>query len=102
MDISTASLTKSITHFLHRYHVILFVIVVLGAVGAGIFINYQHVLSVDQSHGYSAQSNNTTFDKETRGKLVELQTADYRLQGAAGDDAPRNLPIQGRLNPFVE
>lgn len=100
MDISTASFTKSISQFLHRFHLIAFVVVVLGAVGAAIWINYQNIISADDSHGYTAQTNNISFDEATRKHLAEMQTSDYRL--GPGANTPRQLPTGGRTNPFVE
>lgn len=100
MDISPASFTKSITHFLHRFHVIIFVVGVLSCVGAAVWINYQNILSADDSKGYAAQTNNITFDEATRNRLAEMHTSDYRL--GVGANEPRNLPMDGRTNPFVE
>lgn len=103
MDINAANIAKSTTHFLHRYHVIVFVVIVLGTVGAGVFIAYQNILSVDDNHGYTAQANNISFDEETRKRLAELHTADYRMPSNPGADVSRNLfTAGGRVNPFVE
>lgn len=102
MDITTNSITKPISQFLHRFHVIIFVVVVLGAVGAGIFLTYQHVISVDDSKGYTAQANNITFDAATREQLAELKSPQSRAAGGENANAPRDLPTDGRTNPFVE
>lgn len=102
MDTSTSPITKSISQFLHRFHVIIFVVVVLGAVGVGIFLTYQHVLSVDDSQGYTAQANNITFDAATREQLMKLKSSTSREPGSPEANEPRGLPIDGRTNPFVE
>ena len=105
MDIKSTN--QSISHLLHRYHVIIFVIIVFGALGAGVYTIYQNILSVDESHGYTATTSNTTFDPITQENIKNLHTSDYRLS-ALDDPAAeqrldaRNLTIDGRINPFVE
>jgi hypothetical protein len=99
MDINAATLSQSISHILHRYHVIIFVVVVLGALGAGVYINYQKLLAADDTNGYVAPASNTTFDDVTREQLSQLRSADYYI---ANPDEPRQLSVSGRINPFVE
>ena len=100
MDISIKSFSQSISQFLHRFHVIIFVVAVLGCLGAAIWINYQNIVAADDSQGYTAQTNNITFVEATRKRLAEMHTSDYRL--SEGDGAPREMPMSGRTNPFVE
>jgi hypothetical protein len=104
MDINSASITQSTSRFLHRFHIIIFVVVGLGALGLGIFIIYQNILSIDDPHGYTSQTNNTSFDTPTSQRINALQPSDYRLpsnqDGHKSD--PRSLDLSGRLNPFVE
>jgi hypothetical protein len=105
MDINPATFTQSIPRFLHRFHIIIFVVVALGALSLGIFIVYQNILAVDDPHGYTSQSSNTSFDTVTSRRVDELHTSDYRLAPAdSGQEtpAPRPLKLDGRLNPFVE
>jgi|GEM_PF-126723 len=105
MDINLATFTQSLPRFLHRFHIIIFVVVVLGALSVGIFIVYRNILAVDDPHGYTSQSSNTSFDTATSQRVDELHASDYRLTPASdGPDAPSPRPLQlnGRLNPFVE
>lgn len=107
MDINTKSLTQSTTRFLHRYHVIIFVIIVFGALGVGIFVTYQNILSADETHGYTAQANNTTFDAATRDNITKLHLSDDRIPSLENPDKlkdleERSLSVDGRINPFVE
>lgn len=105
MDINRATLTTSIPRFLHRFHIIIFVVVALGALSLGIFIVYQNILAVDDPHGYTSQSSDTSFDTVTSQRVDELHTSDYRLApSGSGPEAPTPRPLQlnGRLNPFVE
>jgi hypothetical protein len=106
MEINPTKINQSLSQFLHRYHVIIFVVTVLGALSAGIFIVYQDILSVDDPHGYTSQTNNTSFDASTSKRLEQLHASDYRLSsGDSQKDASvekRDLTISGRTNPFVE
>lgn len=95
MDINLTNITKSLSTFLHRYHVIVFVVIVLGALGLGIFIIYQETLASDLAQGYTAQTNNTTFDAQTSDKLRQLHPADQPA-------ASRDINSSGDVNPFVE
>jgi hypothetical protein len=97
ININMSSISRSTSHFFHRFHVIIFVVVVLGALGASIFIIYQNILSTDDAHGYTAQTNNTTFDPVTREKLSQLNAPN-----SDGANSTRSITIDGRLNPFVE
>lgn len=99
MDINTATLGKSISHLLHRFHVIIFVVVVIGALGAGVFINYQKVIATDDTNGYVAPASNMAFDSATRERLSQLQTSDYYI---INPDQARQISLDGRINPFVE
>lgn len=106
MNINGSQLSQSVVRFLHRYHLILFVIIVFGALGAGIYLTYQNILATDNAQGYTAQTNNTSFDAATIEHVKSLQPSDYRLPKEDGSEsAPlqeRNLPLNGRVNPFVE
>ncbi|MET0980298.1 MAG: hypothetical protein ABWX90_03520 [Candidatus Saccharimonadales bacterium] len=107
MDINLNSINQSIPRLLHRYHVIIFVVVVLGALGFGVFTIYQAILSVDDPHGYTAATSNTTFDPVTQENIKNLHPSDYRLSTLSNPAIEqqldqRMLTIDGRINPFVE
>jgi hypothetical protein len=99
MNINTQSLIQSISQFLHRYHLIVFVVIVLGALSAGIYITYQKIILSEDATGYTSPANNVNFDETTRNKLTELRPADYYI---ANPNEQRNIPTSGRLNPFIE
>jgi hypothetical protein len=102
MDINLKSINQTIPRLLHRYHVIVFVVLVLGALGVGVFTIYQAILSVDDSHGYTATTSNTTFDPTTQENIKNLHPSDYRLSAVEQQLDARTLTIDGRINPFVE
>ena len=99
MDINTQSIIQSITHFLHRFHLIGFVVIVLGALSAGIYITYQKIILSEDTSGYTSPANNINFDKETREKLADLHPANHYL---LNPDDQRDVSIVGRMNPFIE
>lgn len=101
MDINISNITQTFSSFLHRYHVIVFVVVVLGALGLGIFIIYQQTLATDLAQGYTAQSNNTSFDSQTSDQIRKLHPSEYRLPPAQPSEE-RNIVNVGDVNPFVE
>jgi hypothetical protein len=104
MEISLSKISQSISQFLHRFHLIVFVVLVFGALGLGMFLIYQNILATDDAGGYTAQTSNTTFDSSTSSQVQSLHASDYRLPS---DDPnmtveERSLSKYGRLNPFVE
>ncbi len=99
MNISTQTISSAFSRFLHRYHIIVFVIIVLGALGVGIYFTYQTILSVDEAHGYTAPASDASFDTETKDNITSLRRADFRLNNGEG----RPLRLEGvRINPFIE
>lgn len=105
MEINSSKLGPAISHFLHRFHLIVFVVVVLGALGAGIFVMYQIILATDNAQGYTAQTSNTTFDSDTSSKVKALYPSDYRLPSddpLKPEASERELRQYVRNNAFVE
>ncbi len=94
LSISPAVVKKAFFTFLHRYHVILFVVVVLGGLAIGVFVlNTIVIRSSDTSDSTSGQTN-ADFDQATIKRIEELKTRD---QAGSGLDLSK-----GRTNPFVE
>ncbi len=80
-----------LSQFIHRYHVIVFVLIVIGGLSAATFTLYQTVVD-SQSAGTPASG--TAFDKKTIEKIKGLR-------GASDASTPLTLP-SGRTNPFEE
>lgn len=88
-DINLAQITRGISHFLHRFHVLIFVITIIGGLSVATFMLYTVILSTAPS---STQPPPTTFDKETIEKVETLRD---------NNDAPTPLiKPEGRTNPF--
>lgn len=94
-NLSLTSVKKAIITFLHRFHIILFVIVVLGGLAVAILMLNNVVVRSATSDGYTSQTNNASFDQATIKRIEDLKTRDQ-----AGSD---QLDLsKGRSNPFVE
>lgn len=94
MNISTTNMTKGLAQLLQRFHILLFSIVILGALIVAIYLLNQILVTSDQSNGYVSQSRSASFDTATIDRLNQLHTVD-------GPSTPLDLST-GRLNPFVE
>ena len=79
--------------FLHRFHVILFVVVILGGLAILIFF-LNTVLASATSTAETPMSTHTSFDESTIKRLEELNIT---------SDETTDLAFpSGRINPFVE
>jgi ABC-type bacteriocin/lantibiotic exporter with double-glycine peptidase domain len=94
-NLSLTSVKKGIIAFLHRFHIILFVVVVLGGLAIAILMLNNVIVKSATSDGYTSQTNNASFDQPTIKRIEDLKTRDQ-----AGSD---QLDLsKGRTNPFVE
>jgi hypothetical protein len=93
MDISILAIKNTLARVLHRYHVVLFVVVVLGGLAAVIF-TLNGIIVRSGSSSDSTPSLPTTFDQTTINHIEQLKTR---------NDSPATLDLpKGRTNPFVE
>lgn len=94
MTISVTAIKEKLFSFLHRFHLVIFVIVVLGGVAASVYtLNTIIVRSSDTSDA-PIGSSGAGFDQATIKRIDELKTRD---QSGGGLTLP-----SGRTNPFVE
>jgi hypothetical protein len=94
LNLSLGSVKKIVTTFLHRFHVVIFVIVVLGTLAIVILLLNNTIIMSGQSNGYTPTTNDATFDQATIKKIQDLKTAGQ-------SSSPIDLS-GGRTNPFVE
>lgn len=93
INLSFGSLKKAFIAFLHRFHVVIFVVVVLGGLAVVVFmLNSTIILSSDPGD-YTPNANNASFDQATIQRVEELKTRDQTTS---------QLDLSGRSNPFVE
>lgn len=95
MDITTANIKQSIVHVLHRFHVMVFVVVVLGGMIAATLVLNSIVSKTTQPEDYLPSGTNANFDQTTIDRVKELKTRNESTGNGL------NLP-KGRTNPFVE
>lgn len=94
MEISLASIKKGFTHFIGRFHVVIFVIVVLGGLTVIIFLLNNVILTSSDSTGYTPTGVSADFDQTTIDRIEQLKT---RTETSGQLDLSK-----GRTNPFVE
>jgi hypothetical protein len=95
MDISLSVIKNSIGNFARRFHLTIFVIVVLGSlVAVVLLLNNVIIRSSEQGDYIPAGNTPSSFDKDTIDKIEQLKSR---------SDASTPLDLsKGRINPFVE
>ena len=94
ISISIPALKKSFFAFLHRYHVVLFVVIVLGGLGIVVLLLNNSIIASTEANDYTPQTTSTSFDEATIKRIEELKTRDQNTD--------INAPAGSRINPFVE
>lgn len=90
LDMNPTQLTRSFSRFFHRFHVLIFVVFVIGGLSTATFLLSQALTAPS-----SADTTNTSpagFDKTTIEKINSLRSA-------SDQPAPLTMPA-GRTNPF--
>ena len=95
LNVSFGALKKSFFAFLHKSHVLIFSILVLGGLVVAVFMLNNVIIQSSNSDGYTSATTNSAFDQDTIKKIEELKTSDQ-------DDGELNLTGGLRTNPFVE
>lgn len=81
---------QSLSHFLHRYHVLVFVFTVIGGLSLATFMINQ-AINTPSTQSTTAETTGN-FDKATMEKIKALRKT---------DEAPKQLVLPtGRANPF--
>lgn len=94
-DISLQSITSGISKTLHRYHVVLFTVLVIGGVAAMIFMINQTIIRSTDTTDQQQNDTSMNFDQATIEQLEELDSD-------ASNPGPLALPEGKRISPFVE
>lgn len=83
-----SKITYTLSHFLHRFHVTLFVTLAVGSLSiVALFLNQ----AVTQETADNSTAPKSTFDKATMDKIAALQTSSQYVE--------LTFP-SGRVNPF--
>ncbi|MDB5187080.1 MAG: hypothetical protein JWM07_552 [Candidatus Saccharibacteria bacterium] len=94
MDISLTTIKSSLQHIIQRYHVLLFVLFILGGLVFVVLSLNSIILSSSTSTDYTPSAATSTFDQQTIDRVNSLKSRDEAA-------AELNLTT-GRSNPFVE
>ncbi len=88
-DLNIQQLSAGISHFFHRYHILVFVILVIGGLATATFLLSQ---TISEATSTVQSPTQTGFDTETIKKIDALR-------GEGDASSPLTLP-SGRTNPF--
>lgn len=93
-DIKLPSLSKLFSKFLNRYHIVTFVVLVLGGLALITFSLYSIILSSSDADT-ALDTGSSAFDQTTIDKVKSLNRSGSSLQ-------PLQHPSGSRTNPFKE
>lgn len=91
-NLSITVILSAIKHFFQRFHVVLFVIFVLGSSSLAILTLQKVIGTSDEANGYQSNANSTSFDQDTIDRLRQLKS-----DGQTSDKLDLS---QTRINPF--
>lgn len=94
MEVSLTSLKKLLGRFLGRFHVVIFVVIVLGGLSVVILLLHSIISASNDPSGYTPSGISSSFDNATIERVEQLKTR-------TEESGELNLP-PGRNNPFVE
>lgn len=93
MNISLPGIKKLISDLLGRYHLVIFVTVVVGALVFVILMLNGIIIQSGEAGDYVPEGISTSFDQATIDRIEQLKTRDEKAVLDLGT---------GRSNPFVE
>lgn len=94
LSISLPAIKKAFFATLHRFHVIIFVVTILGGLVVVVFLLNNTIISSEKPNDYTPETNTTTFDQATIKRVQELKTRDQNTDIIVAPGV--------RTNPFVE
>lgn len=94
LSISLPAIKKGFFGFLHRFHAITFVIIVLGGLAVVVLLLNDTIITSGEPNDYTPQTTITTFDQATMKRIEELKTRDQNTDIITQPGV--------RTNPFVE
>lgn len=94
MNIQLSTIKTLLGRFVERFHVLIFVFVILGGLVVVVFLLNNIIITSGNSSGYSPPSSSATFDQTTIDQIKQLKTS--------SEDSDQLDLSHGRTNPFVE
>lgn len=92
INLSLPAIKNRIVNLLHRFHVIIFVVTIIGGLVIVVFFLNSTLNLSSESDGYASPSENASFDRTTIDRIKQLR----------GSGSESQLDLSGRSNPFVE
>ena len=96
-SIELGDIAKSISKFFYRFHIVLFVVVVLGGMSV-LILMLSNTIAIATNEDLPSTSPQSFFDRETISQLEKINTGEPRLD----PNFTRQLESGKRVNPFVE
>lgn len=93
-NISLKSLAGPVVEVFRKYHVTIFIVVVVGGLAGAVIVLNNILQSSTDISGYTATTTVTSFDQLTIDRIKELHTSD--------DSSTVVIPSSGRISPFSE
>ena len=93
LNISFSSIQKAVIAFLHRFHVVIFVVVVLGGLAVIVLMLNNIIIRSGEAGGYTAPGTESSFDQATIKKVESFSSR---------SDSDANPPAGSHTNPFIE
>lgn len=90
-SLSSSAIQQSLKHFMQRFHLVLFVLILAGGLAVAIFTLNTIIARSQQQNDTDVRS---SFDTETIERINQLKTRN-------DSESQIELP-SGRINPFVE
>lgn len=92
-SMSVTSLFKPIGRALGRYHLTLFIVLVVAGLAAAVML-LNILLTEPPNDGYTSSIGGGSIDEDTLARIKSLHTS--------SEGAPQFAPPTGRINPFAE
>lgn len=93
-NITTNNVFKSIGIAIERFHMTLFIIIIVGGLVAAVMVLNGILQQSSDTNGYTSNLGINGFDQTTINRLNQLHTS---------DEAPTAITLpSGRINPFSE
>ncbi len=92
-SLDLASIGKSISNFFGRFHAILFLILIAGAITYCMF-SIISIIDLSSRADASSKTISSSFDQKTIERVDQLESRDK--------NTPIDIPTNQRVNPFVD
>lgn len=93
-DLTLDMITKPLGAFLNRFHLVTFVIIVVGSLAAATYLYYNQIIAAEDTTNATSVEPMPNFDTATIDQLNQLKDTNEATDLV--------LPDNQRINPFME